>query len=127
MVYSQVDYLISVFEIIPLLKDDQHPTYVIMLCKRGTSMISANFFRNTCEKNERKSEQAHIPHAPTKKLNQNFLWICIPTYYVLYYYKVKRNSVERFQRNCADKLCWVVSLILAKFLSSKRMYLREKN
>ena len=34
-------------------KDDQHPTYVIMLYKRGTSMISANFFRNACAKNEK--------------------------------------------------------------------------
>ena len=37
------------------LKDDQHPTYVIMLCKRETSMISANFFRNECVKNEKKN------------------------------------------------------------------------
>ena len=38
-----------------------------------------------------------------KKLNQNFLWICASTHYVLYNYKVSRNSVEQFQRSCADK------------------------
>ena len=37
-----------------LLKDDQHPTYVIMLCKCGTSMISTNFFWNVCVKYEKK-------------------------------------------------------------------------
>ena len=35
-------------------------------------------------------------------------------------YKVSRNSVERFQWSCAYELWWVVSLILVKFLSSKR-------
>ena len=35
------------------MKDDQHPTYVIMLCKRGTSMICANFSRNACGKNDK--------------------------------------------------------------------------
>ena len=84
-------------------------------------------------KNERKSEQAHIPQAPTllenavynewqalvtgyrqiskfkkgvtprKKINQNFLWISPSTHYVLHNYKVSRNSVVRFQRSCADK------------------------
>ena len=39
-----------------------------------------------------------------KKLNQNFLWICSSTHYVLHYYKVSGNSVEGFQRSCADKL-----------------------
>ena len=39
---------------------------------------------------------------------------------LLHYYKVSESSVERFQRSCADKLCSVVSFILAKFLSSKR-------
>ena len=63
---------------------------------------------------------------PRKKRNQKFLWICTSTNYVLYYYKVSGNSVERFQRSCANKLCWVVSFILAKFLSSKRVLLREK-
>ena len=38
-----------------------------------------------------------------KKLNQNFLWICVSTHYVLNNYKVSRNSVERFQRSCAYK------------------------
>ena len=38
----------------------------------------------------------------------------------------KGNSVKRFQRSCVNKLCSVVSFILAKFLSSKRVYLREK-
>ena len=42
---------------------------------------------------------------------QIFLWICTSTNYVLYYYKVSRNSVEWFQRSCADKLFWVVSFI----------------
>ena len=55
-----------------------------------------------------------------KKWNQNFLWICTSTHYVLHNYKVSGNSVKRFQRNCANKLCWVVSFILAKFLSLKR-------
>ena len=40
---------------------------------------------------------------PRKKLNQNFLWICASTRYVFYDYKVPENSVERFQRSCADK------------------------
>ena len=40
---------------------------------------------------------------PRKKLNQNFLWICTSTWYVLHNYKVSRNSVERFQSSCADK------------------------
>ena len=39
-----------------------------------------------------------------KKLNQNVLWICTSTHYVLLYYKVSGNSVERFQRSCADEL-----------------------
>ena len=34
---------------------------------------------------------------PRKKLNKNFLWICTSTHYVLHYYKVPGNSVERFQ------------------------------
>ena len=38
-----------------------------------------------------------------KKLNQNFPWICSSTHYVLHNYKVSPNSVERFQRSCADK------------------------
>ena len=38
-----------------------------------------------------------------KKMNQNFLWICKSTHYVLHNYKVSRNSVERFQMSCADK------------------------
>ena len=38
-----------------------------------------------------------------KKRNQNFLWICASTHYVLHYYKVSRNSVERFQRSCGNK------------------------
>ena len=33
---------------------------------------------------------------------------------LLHYYKVSGSSVERFQRSCADKLCSVVSFILAK-------------
>ena len=36
-------------------------------------------------------------------MNQNFLWICKSTHYVLDSYKVSRNSVEWFQRSCADK------------------------
>ena len=42
------------------------------------------------------------------------------TDYVLKNYKVSRNSEERFQWSCANELFWVVSLILVKFLSSKR-------
>ena len=42
---------------------------------------------------------------PRKKWNQNFLWICTSTHYVLHYCKVSGNSVERFQRSCANKLC----------------------
>ena len=38
-----------------------------------------------------------------KKWNYNFLWICTSTYYVLHYYKVSGNSVEWFQRSCANK------------------------
>ena len=41
---------------------------------------------------------------PEKKLNQNVLWICTCIHYVVHYYKVSENSVERFQRSCADKL-----------------------
>ena len=40
---------------------------------------------------------------PIKKMNQNVLWICTFTWYVLQNYKVSRNCVERFQRSCADK------------------------
>ena len=40
---------------------------------------------------------------PRKKLNQNFLWICTSTHYVLHNYKVSRNSVERFQKSCTNK------------------------
>ena len=40
---------------------------------------------------------------PRKKTNQNFLWICTSTHYVLQFHEVIRNSVERFQRGCADK------------------------
>ena len=38
-------------------------------------------------------------------MNQNFLWICTSTHYVIHYsnYKVSRNFEERFQRSCADK------------------------
>ena len=57
---------------------------------------------------------------------KDFLWICTSTHYVLHYYIFSRNSVKRFQRSCADKLFWVVSLILAKFLSSKRASFRER-
>ena len=63
---------------------------------------------------------------PKKKRNQNFLWICPSKHYVLHYYKVSGNSVEPFQRSCPNKLCWVISFILTKFLSSKRAQLREK-
>ena len=38
-----------------------------------------------------------------KKLNQNVLWICTSTHYILHYYKVSGNSVERFQRSCTNK------------------------
>ena len=38
-----------------------------------------------------------------KKMNQNFLWICASTHYILHNNKVSRNSVERFQRSYADK------------------------
>ena len=40
---------------------------------------------------------------PRKKWNQNFLWMCACTHYFLHYYKVSRNSVERFHRSCANK------------------------
>mgnify|MGYP003686337679 CR=1 FL=1 len=33
-----------------------------------------------------------------KKNESKFRWICASTHYVLYNYKVSRNSVERFQR-----------------------------
>ena len=36
---------------------------------------------------------------PRKKLNENFL----QKHYVSHNYKVSGNSVERFQRSCADK------------------------
>ena len=38
-----------------------------------------------------------------KKWNQNFLWICASTHYVLHNYKVSGNSVEPFQKSCANK------------------------
>ena len=38
-----------------------------------------------------------------KKSNQNFMWICTSTHYVLHNYKVSQNSVERFQRSCAAR------------------------
>ena len=40
---------------------------------------------------------------PKKKLNQNLLWICTSTHYILHNYQVTWNSVEQFQRNCANK------------------------
>ena len=40
---------------------------------------------------------------PRNELNQNFLWICASIHYVFHHYKVSWNSVERFQRSCADK------------------------
>ena len=42
-------------------------------------------------------------HNSEKRLNQNFLWICISTHYVFHYYKVSQNSVERFQWSWAYK------------------------
>ena len=36
------------------IKDVLHPTYVTMLCKRWTSMISAYYFRDACVKNKNK-------------------------------------------------------------------------
>ena len=57
---------------------------------------------------------------PIKKMNQNFLRICISTHYVLHDYKVSQNSFEQLQRSCPDKLFWLVFFILVKFLSSKR-------
>ena len=59
------------------------------------------------------------------KLNQKFLWICTSTHYVLHYYKVSGNSVERFQRSCADKLFGVVSFIL-KFCWAVSEQLRKQ-
>ena len=38
-----------------------------------------------------------------KKMESNFLRICTSTHYVLHNYIVSRNSVERFQRSCANK------------------------
>ena len=40
---------------------------------------------------------------PKKKWNQNFLCICPSTHFVLHNHKVSKNSVERFQRSCANK------------------------
>ena len=40
---------------------------------------------------------------PEKNMNQNFRWICAFTHYVLHNYKVLGNSVEGFQKSCADK------------------------
>ena len=34
---------------------------------------------------------------------KNFLWICAYTHYVLYDYNISGNSVEWFQRSCADE------------------------
>ena len=34
--------------------DEQHPTYVMILCKCWTSMMRANFFRNVCVKKNKK-------------------------------------------------------------------------
>ena len=38
-----------------------------------------------------------------KKLNQNFMLICISTWYVPHNYIALQNSVERLQRSCADQ------------------------
>ena len=38
-----------------------------------------------------------------KKLNQNFLQICISNIYILYNYKVSKISIEQFHRSCDDK------------------------
>ena len=41
-----------------------------------------------------------------KILNQNFLWICTSTHYLLHNYKVSGNSVEWFQRSWSEKNCF---------------------
>ena len=58
---------------------------------------------------------------PRKKIESKFPVDCASTLYVLRNYKVSRNSGKWFQRTCADKLFSVVSFILVKFLSSKRV------
>ena len=59
---------------------------------------------------------------PRKKWNENFLWICASTHYVLYNYKVSRNSVERFQRSCANKKNWTDGLTDWLTDGSKTLY-----
>ena len=66
----------------------------VELCWPTVSVVSFIFV------NFRSSKRAKLRE---KKWNQNFLWICTCTHYVLYNYKVSRNSVERFQRSCATK------------------------
>ena len=57
-------------------------------------------------------------------MNQNFLWICTSSYYVLHYCKVSWNSVERFQRSCAEKFIFHFAQI-SKF--KKGVALSKKN
>ena len=59
-------------------------------------------------------------------MNQNYLWICASTHYLLHYFKFLRNSVEHFQELRWQTVFSNVSLILVKFLRSKRALLREK-
>ena len=61
-------------------------------------------------------------------MKSKFPVICTSTHYVLHYYKVSGNSVERFQRSCANKL-HVLSIIfhfgeISKF--KKGVTLRKK-
>ena len=50
-----------------------------------------------------KDQKRYMYKCSLKRSNQHFLYKCISTHNVLYNYKVSRNSVERFQRSCANK------------------------
>ena len=63
----------------------------------------------------------------SRKKNQNFMWICISTWYVPHNYIALRHSVGRLQRSCADKTNRTVGLSFwSNFWSSKWALFREK-
>ena len=60
-------------------------------------------------------------------MNQNFLWICTSTHYVLHNYKVSWNSVEWLQRSCPDILFQLYLAFLPNFYVQKERNSERKN
>ena len=72
---------------------------ILLRCFSG--VVLTNCFSNTFHFRQISKFKKSV--IQRKKWNQNFLWICTSTHYVLHYYKVSGNSVERFQRSCTNK------------------------